>query len=157
MRKLVVYDTNFGNTQRIAERVAGELGDGAKAVSVNDIMNSDLDEVSLLFIGSPIVGWKPTEKMQKFLSTLGQGQLKGVSAAAFDTRVKMFISGNGAKKIAAALRKSGATLVSEPIGFFVKGKEGPLFDGELEKAAAWAKSVNPKIQFSGGGKIGGNE
>jgi len=35
----------------------------------------------------------------------------------------------------------GAQIVAKPNFFFVKGKEGPLQDGELEKAAAWAKQI----------------
>ena len=32
--------------------------------------------------------------------------------------------------------------VVEPIeGFFVKGREGPLQDGELQRAAAWARAI----------------
>jgi flavodoxin I len=46
-----------------------------------------------------------------------------------------------AGKIADSLKKKGATLMASPEGFFVKGKEGPLKEGELERAAGWAKGI----------------
>jgi hypothetical protein len=39
------------------------------------------------------------------------------------------------------LEALGATLVADPEGFVVKGKEGPLVEDELERAAAWARSL----------------
>jgi len=32
-------------------------------------------------------------------------------------------------------------LVGTPEGFLVKGKKGPLKEGELERAAGWARSL----------------
>jgi hypothetical protein len=67
--------------------------------------------------------------------------------AAFDTRiqakwVKLF--GYAAGRIAGRLKEKGGLLVSSPEAFFVKGKEGPLKEGELERAADWAKEVVKK-------------
>lgn len=69
------------------------------------------------------------------------GHLKGVKAAAFDTRVRMFVHGDAAKKMAHTLRDSGADIISEPMPFYVQGSEGPLRPGEIEKAARWGKSL----------------
>jgi hypothetical protein len=53
--------------------------------------------------------------------------------------VKLF--GYAAKPIANRLTKKGGVLTMEPEGFFVEGTEGPLTDGELERAAAWAQRI----------------
>jgi hypothetical protein len=37
--------------------------------------------------------------------------------------------------------KKGGELVFPPEGFLVKKSEGPLKDGELERAAEWAKGL----------------
>ena len=142
MKTLVIYDTNFGNTRKVAEAVAETLG--AKASSVADIRVEDLGEYGLIVVGSPILGWRPSEKTLAFLAGFGPGALKNVKAAAFDTRVKMFIHGDAAGKIAQALEKAGAEIVVEPRAFYVKGKEGPLFEGEVEKAREWAGLVKTK-------------
>ncbi len=60
MKALVLYDTNFGNTRKAAEAVAEALD--AKAVSVSDVKIDELGNYGLLVVGSPIVGWRPTEK-----------------------------------------------------------------------------------------------
>jgi len=88
-----------------------------------------------------------------FLNKIPLNVLKGVKVAAFDTRistadvnsrllnilVKLF--GYAAKPIAYKLEKKGGSLIIPPEGFFVKDSEGPLKDGELERAADWAKLI----------------
>ncbi|MGB9597291.1 MAG: flavodoxin family protein [Candidatus Poribacteria bacterium] len=141
MKALVIFDTNFGNTKMIAESIAKELGNDAKAISVSDFNIKELDGINLLVVGSPIIGWRPSERMGKFLESLAKDQLKGIKAIAFDTRVKLFIHGDAAGKISKKLEEAGAEIISKPMAFFVKGKEGPLLDGEIEKATEWAKRL----------------
>jgi flavodoxin len=145
MKALVVFDSTFGNTKQIADAIARHLAQGTRCVSVTHFKESDLAGIGLLVVGSPIIGWNPSERMKRFLETLRPGQLAGIKGAAFDTRVKMFFSGDAAKKISNALRKAGADIVAEPHGFFVRGKEGPLFDEELAAAAYWAQEIRSKV------------
>ncbi|HEY9499209.1 MAG TPA: flavodoxin family protein [Terrimesophilobacter sp.] len=147
MTTLVIFDTNYGNTRILAERIAQQLGD-ARALSVTDLSPSDLEGVDLLVAGSPIIGWKPSERMQAFLSTLHEGSLTGVKAAAFDTRVRLFIHGDAARKISRALSGAGAEIVASPLGFIVAGTKGPLVEGELARAARWADTFLRKVAGS---------
>jgi len=140
MRSLVLFDTNFGNTKKIAEAIAGALGKASKAVSVAGFDIKELEGIELLVVGGPIIGWKPSENMLKFLDSLTRDQLQGVRAAAFDTRVKIvLLHGDAAKKIARKLKAAGAKIVARSQAFLVQGREGPLFPGEIEKAVEWAK------------------
>ncbi len=43
--------------------------------------------------------------------------------------------------IANSLKAQGGHPAAPPEGFIVKGREGPLKDGELERAASWAKGI----------------
>jgi len=64
--------------------------------------------------------------------------------AAFDTRLTskfVRIFGYAAVRIADSLKRNGGTLIASTEGFFVKGKEGPLKEGELERATRWAKEI----------------
>ncbi len=146
MKALVIYDSIYGNTKKIAETVAAELGKGVKMVTVSDFSNKDLTGIDLLVVGSPILGWRPSEKTGKLLAALEAGELKGIKAAAFDTRVRLFIHGDAAKKIAESLRKAGAEIVAEPCGFIVEGREGPLANDAVAKAKEWAASIKTKIK-----------
>jgi len=50
MKAIVIYGSNFGNTQKIAETIA--VGIGCKAVSVDKIDDNELNEVDLLVVGT---------------------------------------------------------------------------------------------------------
>jgi hypothetical protein len=49
--------------------------------------------------------------------------------------------GYAANTIANTLKKKGGILLAPPEGFLVTGEQGPLKDGELERAADWAKQI----------------
>jgi flavodoxin len=144
MKTLVVYDSNFGNTKKIAEAIAETLK--ARAISVKEITIDSIKGIELLIVGSPINAWRPTTKIKDFLDAITPGKLSGIKAAAFDTRVKIFISGNAAKKISKALGEKGAAIISDSIGFYVKDNEGPLLDGEITKAQQWAADILQKTK-----------
>lgn len=66
----------------------------------------------------------------------------GTRATAFDTHGEpALLAGGAAHGIGKRLRKHGFTLVTEPKGFVVEGMEGPMRDGELDKAEAWGRSL----------------
>lgn len=146
MKAVVLYDTAYGNTRTIAESVASKLGPGAAAVPVDGFDPGTLHPGDLLVVGSPINGWKPTARIAESLADLGRRGLAGVQAAAFDTRVKLFIHGDAARKMTKSLTEAGATIVSGPMAFYVKGSEGPLLEGEAERAAAWAADLAASLQ-----------
>lgn len=141
MKALVVYDSVYGNTKLVAEEIAAKLGKGVRFLCADEVKEKDLNGLDLLVVGSPILGWRPSEKTAAFLSSLKPGQLKGVMVAAFDTRIRLFIHGDAARKIAAALQKAGGSLVGIPAGFIVEGTQGPLACDALQKAAQWAGTL----------------
>jgi hypothetical protein len=51
------------------------------------------------------------------------------------------VFGYAAKPISDRLEKKGGELVVSPEGFYVDGTEGPLTEGELERAADWARQI----------------
>ncbi len=142
MKILVVYDSMYGNTERIARAIAGAVEGEVMIKSASQMVVADIEKIDLLFIGSPTQAGRYLKPMQAFLDSLAESALKGLRAGVFDTRMtgnfpRLF--GWAANKIADALKKKGALLLVAPEGFFVKGIKGPLADGELERAAAWAK------------------
>ncbi|MFJ6078333.1 flavodoxin family protein [Pseudarthrobacter sp. NPDC092419] len=141
MKAVIVYDSVYGNTKAIAEAVAAGLGAGARAVPVAGFVPGSLQAGDLLVVGSPINGWRPTPAIASALGDLAGGGLTGVKAAAFDTRLKLFIHGDAGKKISRALQEAGASIIGGPMAFYVKGTEGPLLAGEAGRAAAWADEL----------------
>ena len=68
---------------------------------------------------------------------------EGRRAAAFDTRIEksIVLVGSAARTIARPLRRHAYELAAEPESFFVVDADGPLKDGETERAAAWARTL----------------
>jgi hypothetical protein len=64
---------------------------------------------------------------------------------AFETRIDVFYSGSAAGKVLKSLNKLGGKAVAEPGKFIVKGTEGPLLEGELEKASQWASQISHRF------------
>jgi len=141
MKNLVIYDSFYGNTKLLAEAIAKELGENTQIMHVSNFKGDDLKGVGLLVVGSPILGWRPSENISAFLMSFGKDQLKGIRVATFDTRMKIIIHGDATKKMSEALSNLGATVMIEPNWFIVTGREGPLAEGELERAKEWAKKL----------------
>lgn len=141
MKTLVVFDSNFGNTRQVAGYIAGQIGSSASLMHVDDFKQRDLEGVGLLIVGCPINAWSPTPKIKAFLNKMAARKLNGINVAAFDTRIRSFISGNAAKKIARSLTRSGGHLLVPGEGFYVKAKEGPLFEGEQKRVQEWAGAL----------------
>lgn len=144
MKTLVVYDSLYGNTEKIAQAIGGGIGGEVKVLRTGDVNLSELESVNLLVIGAPTHGGRPSPTMKKFLDNISGGSVNGKSVAAFDTRVStkwVGIFGYAAGRIGKNLDKKGGNLVCNPEGFFVTGTQGPLKQGEEERAAGWAKEL----------------
>lgn len=146
MKALVVYGSVYGNTEKIAKAIAEAIAPSneVRVLRVGEAKPSDLASVNLLILGSPTQAGRPVSAVQDFLGKVPELSLKGVSVAAFDTRISKKIVGlfgYAAGRIADNLKKKGGTLIASPEGFFVTGREGPLKEGEPERAAAWAKGI----------------
>ena len=153
MKALIIYDSVFGNTKKVALAMGSSLSEDGdvSVIHVNDFKTSQLDGIELLVVGSPTRGFKPTKATVGFIDKIPAGKLKGVKVLAFDTRssvkeinnkmlnvmVKFF--GYAAEPIAEKLTKKGGTLAKAPEGFIVSDTEGPMKDGEIERAKQWVK------------------
>jgi flavodoxin len=156
MNVLIVFDSFFGNTEKIARAIGNSFGEAhnVKIVRVQDFTADLLSGTDLLIAGSPTRAFRPSEGTQKFLEGLPAKGLAGMKYAAFDTRsdvseiksgllkfmAKTF--GYAAQAIAKKLESRGGKPAVDPAGFFVKESEGPLRDGEEERAAGWLSGLS---------------
>jgi flavodoxin len=155
MKALVVYDSFFGNTERIAQAIGAAIGgpDEVTVLPVGEVGREQLAGLELLCVGSPTRGFRPSPAIQAWLKALPADSLRGVAVAAFDTRIAVGdvhsrilpmmvrLFGYAAEPIGAALLKKGGEQALPPEGFYVAGTEGPLKDGELARAEAWAQQL----------------
>lgn len=150
MNSLVVYESKFGNTQKVAETIAKGLGvyGLARIVGMDDPYALTLDAVDLLVIGGPTQAHGMSPAMRAYLSASIPKLPTGTHVAVFDTRLKGpgFLWGSAAKAIAVAFRQTGFGLVTPPESFLVEGmKEPRLVAGEDQRAQAWAAEIGVEI------------
>jgi hypothetical protein len=165
MRTAVVCESWFGNTRKVAEAIVGELRrDGEAVLLLVDDPVPALDEIDLLIVGAPThvhgLSSPATRKgaidqrhepgsagigVRGWLRNLPEGE--GRRAAAFDTRIEkpVVLVGSAARGIAKRLERRGFVAAAPPESFFVLDSAGPLKDGELERAAAWARSLATSV------------
>jgi len=152
MKVLIVYDSVYGNTEKIAMAIAGAITGEVKVLRVGEVNPSELESVNLLIVGSPVHAGRPTPDTKKLINRIPANALKNVGVTSFDTRfsekdkgvgirILLKILGYAAGRIAGRLKGKGGHLVAPPEGFIVNDAEGPLKEGELERAASWAKGV----------------
>jgi flavodoxin len=159
MDAIVVYESLWGNTAEVARAVAEGLGPGARALRADEAGPDAVAGAELVVAGAPVLGFKlSSPKMRDAIrQNPGKGPAPDLSCplvsawleglapasgwgAAFDTRVRGPF-GKGAPEIARLLEAAGYRRLAEPEGFVVKGKHGPLRDGELERARAWGEQL----------------
>jgi flavodoxin len=160
MKAMVVYDSAFGNTEKVAQAIGQALGsaEDVETVRVANARPEQLAGLELLIVGSPTQKFSPLPAITDFLKAIPNDGLKGIKVAAFDTRIPQSkideirilaffvkIFGYAAKPIADRLVKKGGELGASPEGFYVADTEGPLLEGELERAAEWAGRIAGRL------------
>jgi flavodoxin len=156
MKTVIIYDSYFSNTEKIAKAIYNSLKDDKGEIhilNVKDFKPKILDNTTLLIIGSPTRAFRPTEAVVNMIKEIPNGSLNCTNVVAFDTRidlekidskilaffVKLF--GYAAPVIQKELIKKGGISITEPMGFFVEDKEGPLTKGEEERAKKWTEEI----------------
>lgn len=160
MKTLLIYDSAFGNTKKIADAIKEGLEGEVINLQAEEMNISHLKDCDLLIVGSPTQGGRPTEAVSNMLNKIPKGKLEGMGVAAFDTRfsekkqnfgfrILMKVIGFAAEKIASVLVNKGGKLIEDPQGFIVEKKEGPLRSAEFERARLWGSELQMRL-----GKLG---
>lgn len=146
MEALVVYYSKFGHTKLLAERIADtlQLDEHSHVIDIEGIDPAVFSGANLVIMGSPTHKMNLPDAVDAVLDGLPKKCLRGAHVAAFDTSYRMnslLARFTAAKKLDRKMRKLGGKRIVPPETFFVAGREGPLEEGELERAAAWARQL----------------
>ena len=163
MDALVVFESMYGNTRAIAQAIAEGLG----RAPVRSVLEATDASADLLVVGGPThmhgLATSGSRKMAaEAVKEDGHGELEpgavedpglrqwlrdlptvaGGRAATFDTRLdrSAALTGSAARGIARRLRRRGYDVVASE-SFLVQDAEGPLEEGELERARAWGAQL----------------
>jgi menaquinone-dependent protoporphyrinogen IX oxidase len=162
MNVLVLFDTQFGNTEKIA-RAIGDALPPIASVRVQNVRQDEslvLEHVDLLIVGGPTQRQRMTAGLKTILEAMPRRSLKGVEVAAFDTRYRMseLLTGSAATRIGRLLKKSGAHLTVPAESFFIERDIPPkgqkrrhdiehLEPGELERAVEWTRKITDVVRM----------
>jgi len=160
MRALVVVESMWGNTRTVAEAVARGLGKEIEIVDVGQAPSELPDDVGLLVVGGPTHafsmsrtstrhdaverGARGANEAQGIREWLGQLQSSDrVEVATFDTRVSKVkhLPGSAAKAAVKEVRRHHLGRLIATQSFYVNDMEGPLLDGELDRAHEWGTQL----------------
>jgi flavodoxin-like protein len=173
VKTVVAYESMYGNTRQVAEAIAQGLGPLGEVhlVSVHEEGEDVARGADVLVVGGPTHMHGMTTSMSRKAAAqaaeededvalepraadgpglrewLAGRQGDGKRAAAFDTRIEKsaMLTGAASRGIAKRLNRRGFNVVAEPESFFVEDSEGPLAEGELDRAKAWGASLAEKV------------
>ncbi len=166
MSALVIYESIYGNTRAVAEAIAEGLGE-VRVLPIREAPGH-LRGHELVVIGGPthIHGMATTRSREAAVDALredgsehqiepGAAEAPGLRAwlrdlpegpdvkvAAFDTRLDRspWLTGAASRGIAKRLRQRRYDVV-DCESFLVEESEGPLAEGELDRARAWGSKL----------------
>jgi Flavodoxin domain len=174
MKALVVYESMFGNTHLIADAVAEGLQSAGSAgvCRAHDVTAALLEGVDLVVVGSPTHAWSlPSHRtrigavqdvdkhpdhqlapgatesgVREWLESLPPDV--GVCAGIFDTRINKpkVLTGTATRSLSRKVRQHGFELIADPESFVVVDTDGPLVDGEIERARNWGMALTSALQ-----------
>jgi flavodoxin len=143
LKGVVIYDSSFGNTERIARALALGLEDkGAKidCFKIDQVDVEKLVEYDFIAIGGPTHIISASKPMKEFLGRLKTVDLRGLKGFSFDTRNEsrmnsrkwLMLENSASRVIESALRGMKVDIIKPRRSAIVEGREGPLYEGMEE-------------------------
>lgn len=166
MKAIVLYESVYGNTEAVARAIADGLGPAGdvEVAQFGEASKGLAEGADLLVLGGPTHGWgmtRPASRQRpdaqgypvgarEWLQALPPG--RGTTAAVFDTRFAKprWLTGSAALRMARQLGRRGYRLIAPPESFFVLHTEGPLKEGEEERARRWGAELARRTAGTGG-------
>jgi flavodoxin len=138
MRACVIFDTRYGNTERIAKSLETGLKEaGIQTICVNakDVAVDSLKQYDLICVGAPTEGFTASKPMKEFLAKLRGIDLSGKHGFAFDTKLDWRLSGSAAKFIEKELSNLGLQIIAprESATVFALKERGAITGAKLKE------------------------
>ena len=148
----IVYDSKYGNTKIVAEKIGEGLNEveGVKStVSYAKKTKPEiLSDFNAVLLGAPNHMGKPSRTITKFVDQLAKTNLKEKKFAIFDTyfgRPRNFEK--AMKKLEKIVERKlpSWTLLASGLSIKVDGIKGPIADGELPKRKAFGTKIAKQL------------
>jgi len=146
VKVFVVYDTKYGNTRLLAEKIVKGMRevDGIET-AISDVEEVDLEKVAncdAILIGSPNHWGGPSRTIRKFIDKLGKLDLKAKWFAVFDT----YLGGDFEKAVKKMEKRMGEKvpslkLITSGLSIRVGGMRGPVIEEEYPRCKDFGKKI----------------
>jgi len=157
MKGIVVYDTSYGNTKKIAETIAETLKESGIEVElsyVKDVKKLSGKDYDFLVLGSPTKFGTMSFAIKFFLGKVKSEEWMSKPFAAFDTENPENIERSrienkewsAAEKIAQKLREKQMNQLLPVLNALVLDQKGPLVEGEVERTKDYARKLAIKLK-----------
>jgi flavodoxin I len=159
VKGIVIYDTSYGNTQKIAETIAEVLKEAEIEVDffyVKNIKKLNGNDYNFLVLGSPTKFGTMSFAVKSFLGKIKSEEWQNKSFAAFDTenpenleKSKMENKNwSASEKIAEKLKEKKMNQLLPVLRALVLDWKGPLVEGEIERTREHAKEFARKLKIA---------
>jgi menaquinone-dependent protoporphyrinogen IX oxidase len=157
MRGIVVYDSSYGNTKKIAETIAETLKESGIEVDlfyVKKVRKLSAKNYDFLVLGSPTRFGTMSFAVRFFLRKVKSKEWMNKPFAAFDTENPENIEQarienkewSAAEKIAKKLTEKKMNQALPVLKAVVLGWKGPLQEGEIERTKEYARELVIKLK-----------
>jgi len=152
MKGIVVYDTSYGNTKKIAETIAETLKESGIEVDLFDVKHVkklSAKDYNFLVLGSPTRFGTMSFAIRGFLGKAKSEEWINKPFAAFDTENPENVEkkqGSAAEKIAEKLIEKKMNQLLPALKALVFEMKGPLKEGEIERTKEYARSLAVKLK-----------
>ena len=156
MKGIVIYDTSYGNTKKIAETIAETLKEAEIEVDLFHVKKAKLDgkDYDFMIIGSPTKWGTMSFTMKRFMGKIKNEEWASKPFAAFDTELPDNIEKtetedkdwSAAEKISRKLAEKNMKEILPVFKAVVLEKKGPIKDGEIERTKGYTKELAIKLK-----------
>jgi len=157
MKGIVVYDTSYGNTRKIAETIAETLRESGIEVDlfdVKDVKKLSAKDYNFLVLGSPTRFGTMSFAIRSFLGRVKSEEWMNKPFTAFDTENPENIERarienkewSAGEKISEKLRDKNMNQLLPVLKAVVFGQKGPLKEGEIDRTKDYARELAIKLK-----------
>ncbi len=147
---LIIFDTQFGNTRKLAFEIATGIQQNSefmsKVIEGHELDKEDLSDYHGILFGGPTRAFRATRGAMNSIKRAAKMGIDGKVVSTFGT----YMIGNqsrGVKAMDKKLRKvaDGARVISPGCSAKVEGPTGPIASGEIERAQEWGQAFSNEI------------
>ncbi|MBY8999109.1 MAG: flavodoxin family protein [Candidatus Thorarchaeota archaeon] len=137
---LVVFDSSYGNTEKLAREIAAGITDTGKAdctvIGVSEVSSHDFTAFDGVLLGGPIHMFRAARGLRGAVTNAINAGLAGKLVGAFETYQSPGHAGRAVKYVEEEIAEKvpNARLFTPGLASLVDGRKGPLNAAEPAKA-----------------------